>query len=182
MKTRLFFVTVLAVLFSFPAAAQKPEFTVRANVALLDCSVNLTGGIQTTEDMVFGLGAGWGQHFFIYSSDPAGTGLGRRTGQRLSLYLYHRLYVPMGKSDRFSFYGDIMAGGLYVYKMSGDNPMTDYPSQPGDELWWLTLKPGKLCWYLSWQPGIAIRLWEKTNFFAGLSVGPSIGFHSGITF
>ena len=39
----------------------KPEFSLRANVMLLDCSVNLTGGIRSSQNKVFGIGVGWGQ-------------------------------------------------------------------------------------------------------------------------
>jgi hypothetical protein len=154
--------------------AWKPEFSLRANVMLLDGSVNLTGGIRTSQNKVFGLGAGWGQRFFIYEPEL------RPVGQRLTIYLYHRHYIPLGHRQRVSFYSDIMGGGMYVYKMSGSDVPTAYPAQAGDPLWWFTCKPGGLSWYFSWQPGIAIRMWGKSNFFFGLSIGPSYGVHAGI--
>lgn len=154
--------------------AWKPEFSLRANAMLFDVSANLTGGIRTSQNKVFGIGAGWGQRYFIYGPEL------HSDGQRLTFYLYHRHYIPLGHRQRVSFYSDIMGGGMYVYKMSGSDVPTAYPAQTGDSLWWFTCKPGGLSWYFSWQPGIAIRMWGKSNFFIGLSIGPSYGAHAGI--
>ena len=38
----------------------KPEFSLRANAELFDCSAIFTGGIRTSQNKVFGLGIGWG--------------------------------------------------------------------------------------------------------------------------
>ena len=152
----------------------KPEFSLRGNAMLFDGSINLTGGIRTSQNKVFGLGAGWGQRFFIYDPEL------RPVGQRLTFYLYHRHYIPLGHRQRVSFYSDILGGGMYVYKMSGRDDSADYPAIIGDSLWWFTCMPGALSWYFSWQPGIAIRMWGKSNFFIGLSIGPSYGLHTGI--
>ena len=152
----------------------KPEFSLRANAMLFDVSANLTGGIRTSQNKVFGLGTGWGQRYFIYDPEL------RPDGKRLTFYLYHRHYIPLGHRQRVSFYSDILGGGMYVYKMSGNADPTAYPAQEGDSLWWFTCKPGGLSWYFSWQPGIAIRMWGKSNFFIGLSIGPSYGAHAGI--
>lgn len=152
----------------------KPEFSLRTNAMLFDVSANLTGGIRTSQNKVFGIGAGWGQRYFIYEPEL------HPEGQRLTFYLYHRHYIPLGHRQRVSFYSDIMGGGMYVYKMSGSNVPTAYPPQTGDSLWWFTCKPGGLSWYFSWQPGIAIRMWGKSNFYIGLSIGPSYGAHAGI--
>ncbi len=152
----------------------KPEFSLRANVMFLDESINLTEGIRTSPNKVFGLGTGWGQRFFIYGPES------HPDGQRLTFYLYHRHYIPLGHKQRFSFYSDIIGGGMYVYKMSGSEVPTDYPPQTGHLLWWFPSKPGGLSWYFSWQPGIAIRMWGKSNIFLGLSIAPSFGFHAGI--
>lgn len=45
----------------------------------------------------------------------------------------------------------------------------EFPVLPGDWKFWG-----------SWQPGIAFHLWGKSNFFIGLSIGPTIGAHAGI--
>ena len=74
-----------------------------------------------------------------------------------------------------------MGGGMYVYKMNGTDDLTDYPAQTSDLIWWFPYKPGAISLYFSWQPGIAIRMWGKSKFFVGLSIGPSIGLHSGIS-
>lgn len=143
-----------------------PEFTLRANVMLLDGSVNLTAGYRTSARKVFGVGAGWGQHF-IFPTDHPGT----YPGQRLSFYLYHRHYLPLGNKQQFSLYSDLMAGGMWVYKVP-DNHLDDE---------FASLRPGDWRWWLSWQPGIAVRTWGRSNLFLGLSIGPTIGFHGGIT-
>lgn len=44
----------------------KPEFTLRANAELFDCSAILTGGIRTSQNKVFGLGVGWGARVFYF--------------------------------------------------------------------------------------------------------------------
>ena len=36
---------------------------------LFDLSANLTGGIRTSQNKVFGIGAGWGQRYFIYEPE-----------------------------------------------------------------------------------------------------------------
>jgi hypothetical protein len=55
----------------------------------------------------------------------------------------------------------------------------EYVRTPGAEPEWPVL-PGDWRWWISWQPGFAITLWGKSNFFFGPSVGPTIGFHAGI--
>ena len=114
----------------------KPEFTLRANPELLDCPVILTGGIRTSPNKVFGLGAGWGQMFFIFGPES------RATGQRVNIVAYHRHYIPLGHRKNFYLYSDIMLGARVVYKMSewymehgvintpGAEPR--YPVLPGD--------------------------------------------------
>ena len=151
----------------------RPEFTLRANAEFLDGSLNLIGGIRTSQNKVFGLGAGWGQRFFILGPES-----GNPWGHRISLFLYHRHYLPLGHKKIVSFYSDIMLGGYVVYKMcdwyngyvSGPDKEPEYPVYPGYMQWWI-----------SWQPGIAFSMWGKSNFFIGLSIGPTIGMHAGIT-
>ncbi len=151
----------------------KPEFTLRANAELFDGSAILTGGIRTSQNKVFGLGVGWGQEFFIFGPES------HPTGQRINIVAYHRHYIPLGHRKNFSLYSDIMLGARVIYKMSHwymengvvRNPgsETDYPVLPGDWRFWG-----------SWQPGIAFSMWGKSNFFIGLSIGPTIGLHTGI--
>jgi len=152
----------------------KPEFSLRANAELFDCSAILTGGIRTSQNKVFGLGMGCGQRFFIFGPES------HPTGQRINFVTYHRHYIPLGHRKNFSLYSDIMLGARYIYKMNdaymekgvvlspGTEP--DYPVLPGDWAFWI-----------SWQPGIAFHLWGQSNFFFGLSIGPTIGAHAGIT-
>ena len=54
-----------------------------------------------------------------------------------------------------------------VVRSPGAEP--GFPVLPGDWKFWG-----------SWQPGIAFHLWGKSNFFIGLSIGPTIGAHAGI--
>ena len=148
----------------------RPEFTVRGNVMIFDRSVNLTGGVRTSARKVFGLGVGWGQHFF-----PRWDGPGRYTCQRMTFSLYHRHYIPLGHKQRYSLYGDWIGGGMWVYKAPDRFNPEDYPN-------------ARIGWreWLSWQPGLAIRTWGRSNFFIGLSFaysgGPTVGWHAGITF
>ena len=151
----------------------KPEFSLRANAEFLDGSLILTGGVRTSQNKVFGLGIGWGQMFFIFGPEA------HHTGQRFNIVAYHRHYIPLGHRKNFSLYSDILLGARCVYKMSdyymengvvrslGAEP--EFPVLPGDWKFWG-----------SWQPGIAFHLWGKSNFFIGLSIGPTIGAHAGI--
>lgn len=157
---------VLVMSMALTAAAQsalKPEFTLRANVMMLEGTVNLTGGVRMNNN-VFGAGAGWGQRFFIFGP------LERPIAQRYSVFLYHRYYFPLGQKQRWSLYSDIIGGGMHIYEMSESFVPAENKVKPGD---WL--------WYFSWQPGFTVRMWGKSNFFFGPSIGPTFGFHAGIT-
>jgi hypothetical protein len=152
----------------------KPEFSLRANVMLLDCSVNLTGGIRTSQNKVFGLGVGWGQCWYILGPEA-----GNVTGQRVNFFVYHRHYIPLGHKKHFSLYSDIMLGARVVYKMSDWYMENGYQRNPTSEPEWPIL-PGNWRVWISWEPGIAFHLWGKSNFFIGPSIGPTIGLHAGI--
>lgn len=144
---------------------QKLEYTFRVNTVIFDVSGNITGGIRTNENNVVGAGAGWGVMPVI--SDRY---------ERISLYLYHRLNIPLDKKQRFSIISDIMGGGMFIYKAE----VYEHPGYGG-----AGLKAGQWLWYWSWEPGIAVRLRGKSNIFLGPSIGPSIGptigFHVGFT-
>ena len=175
--------TLLVALFALSAAAQeadtaaarriRPEFTFRANAEFLDGSLNLTGGIRTPGNNVFGLGAGWGQQFFILGPESANP-----WGQRISLFAYYRHYFPLGQKKVVSLYTDFMLGGTYVYKMC--DWYHGYQREPGQEPEY-PVNAGSMYWWPSFQPGIAFNLWGKSNFFIGLSIGPTFGLHAGLT-
>lgn len=151
----------------------KPEFSLRANAEFLDGSLILTGGIRTSQNKVFGLGAGWGQTFFIFGPEA------HFTGQRFNIVAYHRHYIPLGHRKNFSLYSDILLGARCVYKMSDyymENGVVRSPSAEPE----FPVLPGDWKFWGSWQPGIAFHLWGKSNFFIGLSIGPTIGAHAGI--
>ena len=150
----------------------KPEFSLRANAEFLDGSLILTGGIRTSQNKVFGLGAGWGQTFFIFGPEA------HITGQRFNIVAYHRHYIPLGHRKNFSLYSDILLGARCVYKMSDYYMENGVVRSPGAEPEFPVL-PGDWKFWGSWQPGIAFHLWGKSNFFIGLSIGPTIGAHAG---
>lgn len=152
----------------------KPEFSLRANAILFDGSVILTGGIRTSQNKVFGIGAGWGQNFFIL-----GPVAGNITGQRVNFFVYHRHYYPLGHRKNFSLYSDIMLGARYVYALSDWYMENGYQRTPTSEPEWPIL-PGNWRVWISWEPGIAFHMWGKSNFFIGPSIGPTIGLHAGI--
>ena len=151
----------------------KPEFSLRANAELFDCSAIFTGGIRTSQNKVFGLGIGWGQRFFIFGPEA------HFTGQRFNIVAYHRHYIPLGHRKNFSLYSDILLGARCVYKMSDHYMENGVVRSPGAEPEFPVL-PGDWKFWGSWQPGIAFHLWGKSNFFIGLSIGPTIGAHVGI--
>ena len=136
----------------------KPEFSVRANGMFYYMAADLTAGIRTSPNKVFGLGVGHGWQYI--DANPAHQ-------YRWNFYLYHRHYIPLDRTRRISLYSDVMVGGSYAYKVDGaiidGNP-----------------KAGELNWYLSWQPGLSIRLWGKSNVFFGPTIGPSVGLHLGL--
>lgn len=152
----------------------KPEFTLRGNAELLDGSIILTGGIRTSQNKVFGLGVGWGQTSFIYGPESA-----HPKGQRINMVAYHRHYIPLGHRKNFYLYSDIMLGARVIYKMSDWYMKNGIVRSPGAEPEFPVL-PGDWAFWWSWEPGIAFSLWGKSNFFIGLSIGPTIGLHAGI--
>ena len=152
----------------------KPEFSLRVNAMLFDGSVILTGGIRTSQNKVFGMGAGWGQNFFIVGPEA-----GNVTGQRVNFFVYHRHYIPLGHRKNFSLYSDIMLGARYVYALSDWYMENGYQSTPTSEPEWPIL-PGDWRVWISWEPGIAFHMWGKSNFVIGPSIGPTIGLHAGI--
>lgn len=154
--------------------AWTPEFSLRAIVMLFDGSVDLTGGIRTSQNKVFGVGVGWGQNFYW-----VGEGYGSIIGQRINIFAYHRHYIPLGHKKRVSLYSDIMLGGLCTYKLPDWYMENGIQRTSTSEPRWPIL-PGDLRWWISWEPGIAFHLWGKSNFFLGPSIGPTIGFHGGI--
>ena len=166
MEKKLFVVFTSLLLFCGGVFAQKKiEYTVRANMVLQDGSVNATAGALLNENVVLGIGSGWGQLF-----RPQGPG-GSRIGQRLTFYAYNRLYFPLGNKRKVFLYSDQLLGGLWLYKI-----------EPFHE------KSGKLTydkplqWYYSWQPGVAFRIRGESNVFLGISLGPTFGLHAGLTF
>ena len=158
-----YFESVKAHLSAEGRKAWKPEFSVRGNVMIFVGSVDLTGGIRTSPNKVFGIGVGrnsvfldaWPGHSYQFTA-----------------YLYHRHYLPFDKRRRVSLYSDLMGGGYYVYKSSGG--LVGQDDTPA------SAKPGKMGWWFSWQPGLSIRLWGKSNIFFGPTIGPSFGVHLGV--
>lgn len=155
-----YFESVRAHLSAEGRKAWKPEFSLRANAMIYVGSFDLTGGIRTSPNKVFGLGVGRCSVF--HDAIPA-------SSYRMTFYLYHRHYLPIDKKRRFSLYSDLSGGGSYVYKVSGSTERDEGLPKTGSWGWWY-----------SWQPGISIRLWGKSNIFFGPSIGPSIGAHLGI--
>ena len=139
----------------------KPEFSFRLNELFLTGSFDVTGGIRTSANKVFGLGVGYS--IVSYDSAPV-------TNTRLLFYLYHRHYLPLGEKKRFSLYSDIMGGGTYVIQTTNSDP-----SSRGR-----IPEVGALGWYFSWQPGVSLRLGQgKANIFIGPTLGPTFGAHVG---
>ena len=153
----------------------KPEFTLRANAELLDCSGILTAGIRTSQNKVFGVGAGWGYSFFVFGPTS------HYSGQRINMFVYHRHYIPLGHRKNFSLYSDILLGARYLYKMSDAYMQNGVVDHPGAEPRYPVL-PGDWRFWASWQAGIAFQLWGRSNFFVGTSLGPTFGLHTGVTF
>ena len=137
----------------------RPEFSLRYNLMIYKGSVDLTAGIRTSSNKVFGICVGLNNTF--YDAIPA-------DASGLHFCLYHRHYIPLDRRRRFSLYSDLMGGGSYIYKVSAAREHPGLPQQ------------GTLRWWYSWQPGISIRLWGKSNIFFGPTLGPSIGAHLGI--
>ena len=137
-----------------------PEFSIRANGMIYATSVDVTGGIRTSPNKVFGLGLGRGTAY--YDANPA-------SAYSLKFFLYHRHYIPLDRSRRFSLYSDLMGGGQYVYKVTG-SIRDDVP------------KTGVWNWQFFWEPGLSIRLWGKSNIFFGPSIGITRGLFLGLHF
>ena len=141
--------------------AWKPEFSVRINAMAFVGTIDMTAGIRTSPNKVFGIYAG--RAAVWHDAIPAHS-------YRLHLCLYHRHYIPIDRKRRFSLYSDLLGGGSYTYKVSSGDP--NPPSgNPQEGVW---------TWWYSWQPGISIRMWGKSNIFLGPTIGPSIGAHLGI--
>ena len=140
--------------------AWKPEFSLRANATIFVGTIDVTAGIRTSPNKVFGIYAG--RAAVWHDAIPAHS-------YRLHLCLYHRHYLPLDRRRRFSLYSDLLGGGSYVYKVSG--PPERDAGLPATGSWG---------WWYSWQPGLSIRLWGKSNLFFGPTVGPSFGAHLGI--
>lgn len=167
MEKKLFVVFTSLLLFCGGVFAQKKmEYTIRVNVMLGDCSANATAGALLSENVVLGVGAGWGHAFHRYNSEWYDI------GQRFTLYSYNRFYIPLGNKRKVFLYSDQIFGSTLVYNPRSYNSNRDLYS----------LMASDLQWYFSWQPGIAFRYWEECNAFLGLSVGPTLGFHVGLTF
>ncbi len=162
-----YFESVKAHLSAEGRKAWKPEFSVRGNVMVFVGTVDLTGGIRTSPNKVFGLGIG--RCAVFHDAIPAHS-------YRMSFYLYHRHYLPIDRKRRFSFYSDLSLGGMYLYKVTGTERE---PRFEGDRPTSLP-KKGTMDWWYSWQPGFSIRLWGKSNIFFGPTIGPSIGAHLGV--
>lgn len=144
----------------------RPEFSLRTNVLFLHGSIDLTAGIRTSPNKVFGIGGGWGQAFLIFGPEPQE----RPTGQCMTAYLYHRHYVPLGHRQGIFLYSDLACGGRYLYQLSNWYvPGVDGPDVANTWSWWF-----------AWQPGITFSLWGKSNAFVGLSLGTTFGLHLGI--
>ena len=155
-----YFESVKAHLSAEGRKAWKPEFSVRGSVMIYTGSVDLTGGIRTSPNKVFGLGIGR-QNVFL-DAWPADV-------YQISAYLYHRHYLPLDRRRRASLYSDLMGGGSCVYKIIGGFGQDPAPARVGE-----------ISWFFSWQPGLSIRLWGKSNLFFGPTIGPSFGLHLGI--
>jgi hypothetical protein len=138
----------------------KPEFSVRGAAMIYTGTIDLTGGIRTSPNKVFGLGIG--RQAVWLDAYPGHAYL-------IDAYLYHRHYLPLDKRRRFSLYSDLMGGGSYVYKVIGHFEHDPAP-----------MKVGEIKWFFSWQPGLSIRLWGKSNIFFGPTLGPSLGVHLGV--
>ncbi len=136
----------------------KGEFTVRGGVQVAYKWTDITGGVRLTPNHVVGAGVGLGTKY--YDAVPA-------DDYHFRFFAYHRYYIPLSKNRRISLYSDLMLGGRYVYKATEVHP--DVPDK------------GSVKLLFSWQPGIALRLWGKSNIFVGPNIGPSIGLHVGLT-
>lgn len=140
----------------------RPEFSLRTNAFFYNSSLDLTGGIRTSPNKVFGLGVGYAETF--YDANPA-------SAYRMNLFLYHRHYIPLDRKRRFSLYSDLIGGCSYTYKVTG-NIQNDIP------------KAGIWKGYFMWEPGLSVRLWGKSNIFLGPSIGISrnriLGLHLGL--
>ena len=71
----------------------KPEFSVRANGMFYYMAADLTAGIRTSPNKVFGLGVGHGWQYI--DANPAHQ-------YRWNFYLYHRHYIPLDRTRRIS--------------------------------------------------------------------------------
>ncbi|MBP5539749.1 MAG: hypothetical protein J6X69_08040 [Bacteroidales bacterium] len=140
--------------------AWKPEFSVRGGATVHVGMFDLTGGIRTSPNKVFGLGVG--RQAVWLDAYPG-------HAYMIDAYLYHRHYLPLDKRRRFSLYSDLMGGGSYVYRLAGNFDRDPAPMQVG-----------AMRWFFSWQPGLSIRLWGKSNIFFGPTIGPSFGVHLGV--
>ena len=136
----------------------KGEFTVRAGAQVAYKFTDVTGGVRLKSNHVLGAGVGLGTKY--YDAVPA-------DDYHFRFFAYHRYYIPLSKSRRISLYSDLMLGGRYIYKTTDDHPDV--------------AEKGSVKLLFSWQPGIALRLWGKSNIFVGPNIGPSIGLHVGLT-
>ena len=156
--TSTYFETVKAHLSPEWRKTWKPEFSIRGNAMIYYGSLDITGGIRTSPNKVFGLGVGRGNAFI--DANPA-------HAYRMTFYLYHRHYIPFDRNRRISLYSDVMGGGIYTYKVTGEI----INGRP---------RLGELRWYFLWEPGLSIRLWGKSNVFLGPSLGSNFGVHLGL--
>lgn len=143
--------------------AWRPEVTVRQVATMGYCPELVSVGVRLNKKIALGLGAGYNNFRNSYS---------------IPFHLYKRTYFPIGTKERFSFCSDVILGYEYNYKVYGlDYETGTTTAQRGtDNIW------------LSWQPGIALRLFGKSNLFLGPAVYlslkelilPSIGLHLGL--
>ena len=160
--TETYFESVKAHLSKEGRKAWKPEFSMRGNVMIYVGSIDVTIGVRTSPNKVFGLCAGWSSVFI--DAIPA-------NAYGMHLCLYHRHYIPLDRKRRISLYSDLLGGRSYTYDTSYPHTGQSYNNGP---------KKGDWQWWCSWQPGISIRLVNKSNIFFGPTIGPSIGVHAGI--
>ena len=143
--------------------AWRPEVMVRQVATMGYCPELISVGVRLNKKIALGLGAGYNNFRNSYS---------------IPFHLYKRTYFPIGTKERFSFCSDVILGYEYNYKVYGlDYETGATTAQRGTDTIWL-----------SWQPGIALRLFGKSNLFLGPAVYlslkelilPSIGLHLGL--
>ena len=148
--------------------AWKPEISVRQVVSLSYSPQMVTLGARISPKWVLGAGAGHAEF---------------RGRHSLPFYGYGRRYFSIGTKNRFYIYSDLFLGYNYRFCYQKEVYSQEEP--------YVTIveQKDKGTFFWSWQPGIALRLWGKSNLFLGFSlIGtfeypvPAPGLHLGLAF